>query len=295
MLLYLTETAVTVASVGSARAVLATLPSAGSQPRPQPMPWSDAFHRTIEPIRALDAEEVSVEVRMESEGELQRISKAGGRVLRVSSDQGEKVGPYRVWQSSVSIPGLAYSRSLCDKMAHDLGVIPTPAIRQFQLFPQSDLFFILASDGLWYSPPRHMFPPQEAVDFIEKFRHQCCKSPSLPVAYPVRTQNTSASHLLCEEARLRWLGVVQREEVSIDDISCLVLELEGGEKNTQPPNTRFENDRPVLGQVDEGHAQIYAPAGADPLRNSLIPVPPREKRLSVVRKDAKRGSVAKPS
>lgn len=149
MLLYLTETAATVASVGSTKAVLATLPGAESKPRPLLLSKSDAFHRTIEPIRALDAVEVSVEVKVECEEELQRISKAGGRVLRVSTSQGEKVGPYRVWKSTVSLPGLACSRSLCDKMASDLGVIPTPAIRQFQLFPQSDLFFIMASDGLW--------------------------------------------------------------------------------------------------------------------------------------------------
>lgn len=140
-----------------------------------------------------------------------------------------------------------------------------------------------------------MFSPQEAVDFVEKFRHQCSKSPSLPISFPIRVQNTSASHLLCEEARLRWLGVAQSEDVSMDDISCLVLELEGGEKHTQPPNIRFENDLPLLGQVEEGYAVIYTPAGADPLRNSLIPLPPTDKRMFAVRKDAKRGSVTRPS
>lgn len=295
VLIYLTETSVTVASVGSAKAVLATLPTGSSQPQQRPIVSASAFHRTIEPTRALDAVEVSGQITVDSEEELMRIASAGGRVMRVSNGYGEKAGPYRVWQKAASLPGLAYSRSLCDKMAAGLGVIPTPIVKQFQLFPHSDLFFVLASDGLWYPSHRHMFSPQEAVDFIEKFRRQCSKSPSLPVSFPVRVPNTSVSHLLCEEARVRWLGVVQNEEVCMDDISCLVLELEGGDSHVEALNTRFENDAPALGKVEEGHGQIYAPEGADPLRNSLIPVSQGDKRMFAVRKDAKRGSVARPS
>lgn len=86
--------------------------------------------------------------------------------------------------------------------------------------------------------------------------------------------------------------MAQREEVSMDDISCLVLELAGSLKPSEISSSRFDSPPCSLSSVDEGHGLIYAPTGADPLRNSLIPVHSSEKRISVVRKDAKRGSVA---
>lgn len=37
--------------------------------------------------------------------------------------------------------------------------------------------------------------------------------------------NTNIARLLCEEARVRWLSVVEQEDVPIDDISAVVIEL----------------------------------------------------------------------
>lgn len=70
-------------------------------------------------------------------------------MARLTNNVGEKVGPYRVWKKDVSVPGLAASRSLCDKMASTLGVIPTPVVREYQLNPAQDLFLVAATDGLW--------------------------------------------------------------------------------------------------------------------------------------------------
>jgi hypothetical protein len=71
---------------------------------------------------------------------------------------------------------------------------------------------------------------QEVVNFIERFRKSSLKKVegSLAGAVTVRSRQalkTNIAHLLCEEARYRWLGLVKEEDVMIDDISCVVLEL----------------------------------------------------------------------
>ena len=40
----------------------------------------------------------------------------------------------------------------------------------------------------------------------------------------VTPSNSCIAHLLCEEARLRWLTLVECENVMIDDIGCVVIE-----------------------------------------------------------------------
>ena len=149
VLIYLTENTATVANVGSStKAVLATI-TTGSQSQAVVLPSSDPFRRSIVPTRSVAAVDVSLSLPMNSEEECQRIQRCNGRVMRIAADKGGKVGPYRVWQQAHSLPGLASSRSLGDKMASELGVISTPMVRHFPLQHQSDLFFILASDGLW--------------------------------------------------------------------------------------------------------------------------------------------------
>jgi hypothetical protein len=71
---------------------------------------------------------------------------------------------------------------------------------------------------------------QEVVNFIERFRKSSLKNVegSPAGAVTVRSRQglkTNIAHLLCEEARYRWLGLVKEEDVMIDDISCVVLEL----------------------------------------------------------------------
>ena len=34
--------------------------------------------------------------------------------------------------------------------------------------------------------------------------------------------------MVCEEARYRWLSIVEEEDVFIDDISCVVVEFDRG-------------------------------------------------------------------
>lgn len=55
--------------------------------------------------------------------ERERITKEyNGRVLAYQDEEGNPVGPARVWLSNRNVPGLAMSRSIGDIVAHSVGV-----------------------------------------------------------------------------------------------------------------------------------------------------------------------------
>jgi len=47
----------------------------------------------------------------------------------------------------------------------------------------------------------------------------------MPSGTAITEADTTLAHLLCEEARSRWQAVVEKEDVMVDDISCIVLDL----------------------------------------------------------------------
>ena len=77
---------------------------------------------------------------------------------------------------------------------------------------------------------------------------------------------------MCEEARYRWLGVVEKEDVLIDDISCVIIEINGIEPSEIPeiPSRKAPS-------LEEAELDCR-PVGKD-----------------ATRKDPMRGSVANPS
>jgi serine/threonine protein phosphatase PrpC len=106
--------------------------------------------------------------------EAERIHKANGLVHKIITRKGEALGPYRVWGNDDNSPGLAMSRSLGDCIAQTYGVSSDPEVMQVDL-DLSDIFVILASDGLW----EHV-GNQEAVDHVSqrlaKLKHEECAS-----------------------------------------------------------------------------------------------------------------------
>ena len=71
-----------------------------------------------------------------------------------------KTGPARVWLANQNIPGLAMSRSLCDEVAKQAGVISEPEIYHVKLGPEV-VYMCMATDGLW-----EFLSNQEVVDMI---------------------------------------------------------------------------------------------------------------------------------
>jgi hypothetical protein len=57
----------------------------------------------------------------------------------------------RVWCKGQDFPGLAMSRSLGDKIAHNAGVISDPSVKTFCLENYSHFRYLIvnATDGLW--------------------------------------------------------------------------------------------------------------------------------------------------
>lgn len=171
-----------------------------------------------------EAIQVSVDQKPNHHQELTRILEKGGVVGRMENDLGEKVGPYRVWTKDHQA-GLAMSRSLGDSICHDIGVIATPIVRRFTLSARRDRFLVLASDGIWSDVCRDVMSNEEVVQFLDEYCQKAVDEAGFKDI--VTEKNTTLAHLLCENARLHWVNIVENEDVMIDDISCVVLELQG--------------------------------------------------------------------
>lgn len=207
-------------SVGDSRAILATLPKSNSFIAPESRRQT-AYRRIVQPSRVLNSVQLTIDQKPNHEEELKRIRTCGGVVEKLADDYGRPIGPYRVWKKNGNLPGLAMSRSIGDRLAHEIGVISTPICHTFTLYPSFDQFIVMASDGVW-----DVMDNFEVANFIEKFRKSSQNSNN---GFPAKPSNSTIARLLCEEARFRWFGVVEDEDVMIDDISCVVIEIGFGE------------------------------------------------------------------
>lgn len=284
------------ASVGDSRAVLASLsdiapPEVSRSSTSGKKRYSRKISAKGKPLEAIA---LTVDQKPNHEEEMERIKQFGGRVGRLVDEAGNRIGPYRVWRKHGNLPGIAMSRSLGDKMASQLGVIPTPIIQEFDLAPGTDQFIVAGSDGVWYVLLRDVMTNEEVVQFVEMFRSRCSTSPNQH-ANPVTATRVTIAHLLCEEARYRWFGVVEEEDVMVDDISCLVLQLHFPNVAEKPMFgeriSRMVNVSVVLEESQE--ESISRVRIVDPVRNSVSPTDEdRRVHKNVVRRDLRRGSIA---
>ena len=130
--------------------------------------------------------------------EAQRIYENDGRI-QPFTEEGEFVGPERVWIKEEDVPGLAMTRSFGDRVAATVGVMSEPEIKEFE-FEENDKFMIIASDGIW-----EFISSQECVDIIKDFYDknelkECCE-------------------YLYQESSKRWL----KEEEVIDDTTLILV------------------------------------------------------------------------
>ncbi|KAL4426116.1 hypothetical protein ABPG77_002702 [Micractinium sp. CCAP 211/92] len=139
-----------------------------------------------------------------------RVLKAGARVMTLDQLEGLKDpalpcwtseedcdgDPPRLWSPCGLFPGTAFTRSIGDTAAEDIGVIPDPEMTATQLGPQHR-FAILASDGIW-----EFISSQQAVDMVA--RHD---------------NPYDAAKALVAQAYKLWL----QKETRTDDITCVVI------------------------------------------------------------------------
>ncbi len=71
---------------------------------------------------------LSFDHKSEEKREAQRIIANGGRVFPYYDENGEQMGPFRVWLKEKNIPGLAMTRSFGDLLATTIGVISEPEV-----------------------------------------------------------------------------------------------------------------------------------------------------------------------
>ena len=133
------------------------------------------------------------------EDEKKRILDKGGRIESYKDEDGEYVGPERVWLKTEDMPGLAMSRSFGDDVAHTVGVISQPEIFEHN-FLNEDKFVLLASDGIW-----EFISSDECVNIVKD--------------YYLNDDIDGALNYLYKESSKRWI----MEEEVIDDITLIIL------------------------------------------------------------------------
>jgi serine/threonine protein phosphatase PrpC len=223
----MTETIIYSGSVGDSRAVLGTTELPEVIPVPSAVLADKQILQEIRERRNSNPEvkiwplQLTKDQKPQDEEEKKRIEKSGGRVQRLLDEFGKRIGPYRVWDKNGNYPGLAMSRSLGDIVAKRIGVISTPFCTTHEVNKECDLFIIIASDGLW-----DVMDNEDVVNFVECFRRKSNAEIVSNLGEDVTLKNSCIAQVLAEEARLRWFSIVEEEDVTIDDISCVVIEIQ---------------------------------------------------------------------
>ena len=133
------------------------------------------------------------------EDEKKRILEKGGRIEPYKDENGEAMGPERVWLKGEDLPGLAMSRSFGDDVAHMIGVTSKPEIMEFKL-SEEDKFVMLASDGIF-----EFISSDEAVNMVKD--------------YYLKDDINGALNYLYKTSSQRWI----MEEEVIDDITLIIM------------------------------------------------------------------------
>jgi len=153
------------------------------------------FDKTTNSYKAI---ELSRDHKPTEKDESKRILENEGRI-QPFTEEGEFVGPQRVWLKDEEVPGLAMTRSFGDRVAATVGVISEPEIKEFD-FDENDKFMIIASDGIW-----EFISSQECVDIIKGFYE--------------KNDMKGCAEYLYEESSKRWL----KEEEVIDDTTLILV------------------------------------------------------------------------
>ena len=132
--------------------------------------------------------------------EAERILKVGGRIHPMRDDDGDFIGPLRVYMKDKEMPGLAMTRSFGDYFGSTAGTISEPEVTE-HILSEEDKFIVIASDGLY-----EFIESEEVVEYVREFYEKndivgCCE-------------------FLYKESCRKWLD---EEEDAIDDITIILV------------------------------------------------------------------------
>lgn len=153
--------------------------------------------------------------------ELQRVKAAGARVLTLEqldglrdqsiqewgTEEEDDGDPPRLWAADGNYPGTAFTRSLGDSVAQEVGVIGEPEVDTIAL-KEEHAFFVIASDGVW-----EFLTSQAVVDMVDK-----------------HSEPSAAAMSVCVESYKAWLST----EARTDDITIIVIEVTLGKDRSTP-------------------------------------------------------------
>ena len=132
--------------------------------------------------------------------EAERIKSRGGRIRPMKDEEGNFIGPLRVYMRDKDMPGLAMTRSFGDSFASTAGTISVPEVKEY-MFEKEDKFMILASDGLF-----EFINNDEIINIVKDFY--------------LKNEIVGCCEFLYNESCRRW---IEEEEDTIDDITIIVV------------------------------------------------------------------------
>jgi serine/threonine protein phosphatase PrpC len=158
--------------------------------------------RAVNGSAEISADALSNDHKPDEPSEAKVILANNGRIDSYRDQNGNPLGPLRVWLKNEDIPGLAMTRSFGDQVAARVGVNAIPEMGEMDL-NKDDKFIVLASDGIW-----------EFLKNIDVAR----------IIHPfyLKKNAEGAAESLVREAFKRW----KKEEDVIDDITCIVIFLD---------------------------------------------------------------------
>lgn len=183
--------------------------------------------------------------------ECARVRGCGARVLTLEQLEGVKKqnvqcwggeedddgDPPRLWVQNGMYPGTAFTRSVGDSIAENIGVISVPEVSVMQLTPMHP-FFVIASDGVF-----EFLSSQAVVDIVAKFKdpHDACaeivaESYRLWLEFETRTDDITV--IIVQINGLQNLGTVKLVN---NNNAKLVEELSGAEEGNESPLSNGES------------------------------------------------------
>ena len=118
----------------------------------------------------------------------------------MKDEDGNFIGPLRVYMKEKDIPGLAMTRSFGDYYASTAGTISIPEVSEYKFIPE-DKFLILASDGLF-----EFMESNEVVNIVSE--------------YYEKNDIVGCSEFLYKESYRKW---IYEEEDTVDDITIILV------------------------------------------------------------------------
>jgi serine/threonine protein phosphatase PrpC/CRP-like cAMP-binding protein len=235
---------ITISNVGDSRAVLGQ-ESKGKNGRPAlkalPLSRDQTPYRKDERarIRATGARILSLD---QLEGLEPIVDASENEDFELGEELDEGGDPPRVWHPTGDYPGTAFTRSLGDAMAEELGVFAEPEMLTREITPE-DKIIVLASDGVF-----EFLTNQSVVDICAKFQDPL-----------------EACRAVVAEAYELWLQYESRT----DDITMICIFIDGVSADLRS-SARDEPSESEVGELEDTvENMVMTTEGLRPVRKNV--------------------------